>query len=131
MADEREPAAAGGDGFSLEPAAIEGWKNAREMEAASAQVLRSEAAGIYAGMVHALRPQGRDWQAYQAVRPCAHRDVGIFDAKGPFPDMVLEIQIGTQLRRGLGAIMNKQKDLTPIIMEAMPRGGRGMTRGWA
>ena len=59
-----------------------------------AQALRSTAAGIY-GMVHALRPQGKDWQAYQAVRPRAHLDMGRFDKTGPFPNEVLEIQIGT------------------------------------
>ena len=72
------------------------------MEAASAQMLRSTAVGTY-GMVHALRPQGKDWQAYQAVRPRAHLDMGRFDKTGPFPNEVLEIQIGTahSKRRGL------------------------------
>ena len=59
-----------------------------------AQALRSTAAGIY-GMVHALRPQGKDWQAYQAVRPRAHHERGRFDEKGPYPNDILEIQIGS------------------------------------
>ena len=70
------------------PVGIEGWKDARAMEAASAQMLRSTAVGTY-GMVHALRPQGKDWQAYQAVRPRAQVGVGRFDKWGPFPNEVL------------------------------------------
>ena len=69
-------------------------------------------------MVHALRPQGKDWQAYQAVRPRAHLDMGRFDKTGPFPNEELEIQIGTA-HSSVGAIMNNKKDLTPIIMEAV------------
>ena len=99
------------------PVGIEGWKDARAMEASSAQMLRSTAAGTY-GMVHALRPQGRDWQAYQAVRPRAHVDVGRFDKLGPFPNEVLEIQIGTA-NSCVGAIMSNKKDLTSVIMEAV------------
>ena len=62
------------------PAAIEGWKDARAMEAATAQVPRSTAAGIY-GMVHALRPQGKDWQAYQAVPRSFHAVLHAFYAR--------------------------------------------------
>ena len=72
-------------------------------------------------MPFGLRPSAagqRLWQAYQAVRPRAHRDMGMFNKKGPFPNEVLEIQIGTA-RSCVGAIMNNKKDLTPIIMEAV------------
>ena len=75
------------------PAAIEGLKNPRQMEAATAQVLRSAAAGIY-GMVHALRPQpaGQRLAGVPGRTPtCSPRyghNMGMFDKKGPFPNEV-------------------------------------------
>ena len=52
------------------PVGIEGWKDARAMEAASAQMLRSTAVGTY-GMVHALRPQGKVARTGRRTRLCA------------------------------------------------------------
>ena len=80
------------------------------MAEATGRALRVDASQVY-GQIYALRPQGRDWLTYSAVRMRAAEGLGHTDLVGPFPNDILEIQIGTTRVRN-GMIANTKKDMS-------------------
>ena len=58
------------------PAAAEGWKDTRAVAEATERALRHDAGHIYS-QIYPLRPQGRDWLTYSAVRMRAVEGRGV------------------------------------------------------